>query len=57
MSNSDFISQLQELNKLAGRIDIEQANIMLEIGRTILPEDEFDDGRTNDLDAFLKEEF
>jgi hypothetical protein len=57
ISNSDFISQLQELNKLAGRIDIEQANIMLEIGRTILPEDKTANNRTNDLDLYLNEEF
>jgi len=57
ISDDKFISQLKDLHNLSGRVDIEQANIMLEIGKSILPEDEFDDNRTNDLDAFFNEEF
>jgi hypothetical protein len=57
ISSSDFLSRLKDYNSLAGRIDIKQAEIQTKISETILPEYEFDDNRTNDLDAFFKEEF
>ena len=57
ISDDNFISRLKEYHSLAGRVDIKQAEIQAEIYRTIVPEDEFDDNRTNDLDSFLNEDF